>query len=138
MPCDATRIGRFRTAIGEAWVEELLKATIDTAVQCKAVRPAEFERVIVDTTVQEKAVAHPVDSRLLEIARAKIVQAAQCVGVALKQTFVKEGKELRRKAGGYAQAVPSIASAPSSVSCCAKLVANWKLQPANRRATSPN
>jgi IS5 family transposase len=85
-------------------VEELLKATIDTAVQTKAVRPAEFERVIVDTTVQEKAIAHPVDSRLLEIARAKVVQAAKRVGISLKQTFIQEGKELRRKAGGYAHA----------------------------------
>jgi IS5 family transposase len=104
LPCDATQVGRFRTAIGEAGVEELLKATIDTAVASQAVRPAEFERLIVDTTVQEKAIAHPVDSRLLEIARAKVVQAAQRVGIALKQTFVKEGKELRRKAGGYAHA----------------------------------
>jgi IS5 family transposase len=104
LPCDGTQIGRFRTAIGEAGVEELLKATIDTAVQSRAIRPAEFERVIVDTTVQEKAIAHPVDSRLLEIARAKVVQAAKRVGIALKQTFVKEGKELRRKAGGYAHA----------------------------------
>jgi hypothetical protein len=56
LPCDANQIGRFRIAIGEAGVEELLKATIETAVQTKAVRPAEFERVIVDTTVQEKAI----------------------------------------------------------------------------------
>ena len=104
LPCDATQIGRFRKAIGEAGVEELLKATIDTAVTTKAVRPAEFERVIVDSTVQEKAIAHPVDSRLLEIARAKVVQAAKFAGVLLKQTFVKEGRELRRKAGGYAPA----------------------------------
>ena len=104
LPCDATQVGRFRTAIGEAGVEELLKATIDTAVSTKAVRPAEFERIIVDSTVQEKAIAHPVDSRLLEIARGKVVQAAKFAGIALKQTFVKEGKELRRKAGGYAHA----------------------------------
>lgn len=104
LPCDATQIGRFRSAIGEAGVEELLKATIDTALTTKAVRPAEFERVIVDTTVQEKAIAHPVDSRLLEIARAKVVQAAKRSGIALKQTFVKEGQALRRKAGGYAHA----------------------------------
>lgn len=103
-PCDATQIGRFRSAIGEAGVEELLKATLDTAVATKAIRPNEFERVIVDTTVQEKAIAHPVDSRLLEIARAKVVQAAQHAGIVLKQTFAKEGKELRRKAGGYAHA----------------------------------
>lgn len=104
LPCDATQVGRFRTAIGEAGVEELLKATIDTAVSTKAVRPAEFERIIVNSTVQEKAIAHPVDSRLLEIARGKVVQAAKFAGIMLKQTFVKEGRELRRKAGGYAHA----------------------------------
>lgn len=104
LPCDATQIGRFRKAIGEAGVEELLKASIDTAVQTKAVHPSEFERVIVDTTVQEKAVAHPVDSRLLEIARSQLVKAAQAVGISFKQTYAKECKQLRRKAGGYAHA----------------------------------
>jgi IS5 family transposase len=104
LPCDATQVGRFRSALGEAGVEELLKATIDTAVASKAIKPAEFERVIVDTTVQEKAVAHPVDSRLLEVARHKVVAAAKRAGIALKQTFVKEGKSLRRRAGGYAHA----------------------------------
>lgn len=103
-PCDATQIGRFRRAIGEAGVEELLKATIDTAVTTKAVRPNEFERVIVDSTVQEKAIAFPTDSRLLEIARHKVVMAAKAVGIALKQTFAREGKSLRRRAGGYAHA----------------------------------
>lgn len=103
-PCDATQIGRFRTAIGEAGVEELLKATIDTAVATKAVRPNEFERVIVDSTVQEKAIAFPTDSRLLEIARHKVVTAAKFAGIALKQTFAAEGRTLRRRAGGYAHA----------------------------------
>ena len=104
LPCDATQIGRFRSCLGEAGVEELLKATIDTAVASKAIKPAEFERLIVDTTVQEKAIAHPVDSRLLEIARHKVVAAAKRAGITLKQTFVREGKTLRRKAGGYAHA----------------------------------
>lgn len=103
-PCDATQLGRFRQAIGEAGVEALLKATIETAVTTQAVRPNEFERVIVDSTVQEKAIAHPVDSRLLEIARAKVVAAAKAAGISLKQTFAQAGKELRRKAGGYAHA----------------------------------
>ncbi len=62
LPCDATQIGRFRNDIGEAGVEELLKATIDTAVTAKAMSPKEFERIIVDSTVQEKAIAHPVDT----------------------------------------------------------------------------
>ena len=104
LPCDPTQIGRFRTMIGEAGMETILKATIDTAVSCKAIKPAEFERIIVDTTVQEKAIAYPVDSRLLEIARYKIVKAAKGCGIALRQSFAKEGKTLRRKAGGYAHA----------------------------------
>jgi IS5 family transposase len=104
LPCDATQIGRFRGALGEAGVEELLKASIDTAVAAKAIKPVEFERVIVDTTVQEKAIAHPVDSRLLEIARHKVVAAAKRCDITLKQTFAKEGQELRRKAGGYGHA----------------------------------
>jgi IS5 family transposase len=104
LPCDHTQIGRFRRALGEAGVEQLLKTTIEAAVGMKAIKPVEFERVIVDTTVQEKAIAHPVDSRLLEIARHKVVSAAKRAGLALKQTFAKEGKELRRRAGGYAHA----------------------------------
>jgi transposase, IS5 family len=104
LPCDPTQIGRFRGDLGEEGLEQLLKATIDTAVAIKAVKPKALERVIVDTTVQEKAIAHPVDSRLLEIARHKVVNAAKRAGIQLKQTFAKEGKELRRRAGGYAHA----------------------------------
>ena len=44
LPCDATQIGRFRTAIGEEGLEQLLKFTIQTAVEMKAIKPAELER----------------------------------------------------------------------------------------------
>jgi len=104
LPCDATQIGRFRSALGEDGLERLLKTTIDAAMDMKAIKPAAFERVIVDSTVQEKAIAHPVDSRLLEIARHKVVTAAKRAGILLKQTFAREGKLLRRKASGYAHA----------------------------------
>jgi len=103
-PCDATQIGRFRRAIGEQGMQAILKATIDTALELKAIKPVEFERIIVDTTVQEKAISYPVDARLLEIARHKIVAQAKRCGIALRQSFAKEGKQLRRKAGGYAHA----------------------------------
>jgi IS5 family transposase len=104
LPCDPTNLVRFRQALGEAGVEELLATTMAAAVQMKAVKPAEFERVIVDTTVQEKAIAYPTDSRLLEVARARLVQLAQRAGLVLKQTYEREGRRLRRRAGGYAHA----------------------------------
>ena len=60
--------------------------------------------MIVDSTVQEKAIAHPTDSRLLETARIKLVAAAKDAGISLKQTFAKEGEQLCRQAGRYAHA----------------------------------
>lgn len=104
VPCDATQIGRFRRVLGEAGVEQLLKSTIEAAVTMGAVKKTEFERVIVDSTVQSKAIAHPTDSRLLEVARDKIVRLAKRAGIELKQTHEREGRTLRRRAGGYAHA----------------------------------
>ena len=104
LPCDATQIGRFRRALNEAGVEALLAKTIETAVSLGAIKKSEFEHIIVDTTVQEKAIAHPTDSRLLDVARRKIVLVAKRAGIQLKQTFEREGKTLCRRAGGYAHA----------------------------------
>ncbi len=130
LPCDATQIGRFRTAIGEEGLEQLLKFTIQTAVEIKAIEPAQLERVIVDSTVQEGAIAHPVDSRLLEMARYKVVKAAKAAGIALKQTFAAEGKELQRKAGGYAE--PGLKACLDGF-CLAKGWASGPTRPARPR-----
>ena len=103
-PCDPTQIGRFRTAIGEAGLAEILARTVNTAVALQAITPKELETIIVDSTVQEKAIAHPTDSRLLEMARIKLALIAKRAGIVLKQSFQKEGKTLRFRAGGYAHA----------------------------------
>ncbi|KWH08126.1 hypothetical protein WT59_23670 [Burkholderia territorii] len=126
LPCDPTNPCRFCLAIGEAGVEELLTATIAVAADMNAVAPDEFKRIIVDTTVQEKAVAFPSDSRLLEVARAKLVVLAQRAGIVHKQTYEREGKRLRRHAGGYAHAKQYKRLGPAlkrparfSADCCA-------------------
>ena len=104
LPCDPSQISRFRRVLGECGVEQLLKTTIETAVAIGAVKKSEFERVIVDTTVQSKAIAHPTDSRLLEVAREKVARLAKRAGIKLRQTHEHEGRALRRRAGGYAHA----------------------------------
>lgn len=103
-PCDPTQLGRFRKALGEEGVEELLARTMEVAVTLKLIARKELARVIVDSTVQEKAVAHPTDSKLLETARVKVVEAAKANGIELKQTYAKEGRHLSFKAGRYAHA----------------------------------
>jgi transposase, IS5 family len=85
-------------------VEELLAKTIEAAVSMKAIAPKDLERVIADSTVQEKAIAFPSDSRLLDVARRKLVLIAKRVGVVRRQAFEKESRSLKRRAGGYAHA----------------------------------
>jgi IS5 family transposase len=82
--CDPTQLGRFRKALGEEGVEELLACTMEVAVTLKLIAKKELTRVIVDSTVQEKAVAHPTDSKLLETVRSKVVEAAKANGIELK------------------------------------------------------
>jgi IS5 family transposase len=109
-PCDPTQLGRFgktpsqRKALGEQGVEELLARTMEVAVTLKLIAKKELTRVIVDSTVQEKAVTHPTDSKLLETARSKVVEVAKAEGIELKQTYAKEGQLLGYKAGRYAHA----------------------------------
>jgi hypothetical protein len=62
----------------------------------KSSRNIDLERVIVNAAVQEKAIAHLLDSRLLEIARHKFVSAVKHVRIELKQTTAKVSKTLRR------------------------------------------
>ena len=62
----------------------------------------ELSQIIVDSTVQEKAITHPTDSKLLQAARAKLVESAQEEGISLKQTYAKESQVLGYRAGRYA------------------------------------
>ena len=103
-PCDPTALVHFRKALGEEGVEALLQQTINVAVTLKLIAKASLATVIVDSTIQHKAIAYPTDSKMLETARSKLVEAAKAQGIELKQTFAKEGAHLTRKAGRYAHA----------------------------------
>ena len=48
--------------------------------------------------------AYPTDSRLLEIARHKLVKAAKAEGIVLRQSYARIGPALKFKAGRYAHA----------------------------------
>lgn len=104
LPCDASTLVKFRQLLGEEGAEALLAQTLHVAIDLELIKPQQLTQVVVDSTVQHKAIAHPTDSRLLEVARTKLVQAARKAGISLKQTFAKEGRELNRKAGRYAHA----------------------------------
>jgi IS5 family transposase len=95
-------LGQF--SVGVNSVEALLQRTIDVALTIKLIFKASLSTVIVDSTIQHKAIAYPTDAKMLETARTKLVAAAKDQGIELKQAFAKEGNHLCRKAGRYAHA----------------------------------
>ncbi|WP_157646020.1 IS5 family transposase, partial [Burkholderia ubonensis] len=103
-PIDPSSLTRWRKRLGEAGVEELLAETIEAAKRAKVIKSASLKRVIVDTTVMEKAVAHPTDSRLLERCREHLVKAAARHGLTLRQNYNREAPRLASQIGRYAHA----------------------------------
>ena len=83
-PLDPTCLVKWRQRIGSAGMEKLLKGTIETAKSKKYVTEKHLERVNVDTTVQEKAIAFPTDSRLYHKACRILVKLAKKQGIDLR------------------------------------------------------
>jgi IS5 family transposase len=95
-PIDPSSLTRWRKRIGEEGVETMLMVTIDAARTIGLLRAASVDRVIVDTTVMPKAIAHPTDSRLLEKSRQHLVRLAAEHGIPLRQNYNREGPEAGR------------------------------------------
>lgn len=104
LPFDRSSITRWRQRMGEEKLIALLQESLATATRTGAAKPADFTRVIVDTTVQPKAIAFPTDARLLHRARERLVRLAQKHGVALRQSYVRVGKVALIRYQRYAHA----------------------------------
>ena len=103
-PIDPSSMTRWRQRVGEEGVEWLLTETIETARRGKMVKAKSFEKIIIDTTVMEKAVAYPTDSRLLERGRQHLVKLASALGITLRQNYNREAPRLATQVGRYAHA----------------------------------
>jgi IS5 family transposase len=97
-------MSRWRKRDGAERQEKLLETTIHTALAMKAVRPHELEKINIDTTVQEKAIAFPTDARLYHKMRVALVRRAQSLGIRLRQNYRFKGKKLLARQGRYAHA----------------------------------
>ena len=70
----------------------LLQESLHAATGLGAAKPSDFTRVIVDSTVQPKAIAFPIDAKLMQRARERLVRRAGQHCVALSQSFSRVGK----------------------------------------------
>jgi transposase, IS5 family len=94
-PIDPSQMTRFRHRIGADGATYLLKLTIDASLQLALLKTCDIEEVIIDTTVQVKAIAPPTDTQLCFKARVSLTRIAQKCGIKLKQSFVRIGKKTR-------------------------------------------
>jgi IS5 family transposase len=103
-PIDPSSMTRWRKRVGEAGAEAMLRETIETGLELRAIKGSQLARVNVDTTVQEKHVRFPTDARLYDRARARLVAAAERREIKLRQSYRRVGKRLLRQVNRYMHA----------------------------------
>ena len=104
IPLDPSSLVRWRRRVGPLGMEKLLKETIETAKRKGVMKARQLERVNVDTTVQEKAVAFPTDARLYHKMRRALVRMAKREGIELRQSFERLSKRALQMQGRYSHA----------------------------------
>ena len=104
LPFDRSSLTRWRQRMGAERLAALLQESLATAARTEAMKPSDLSRVVIDTTVQEKAVAFPTDARLLHRARERLVRLAKKLGVVLRQSYARVGKFALIKHQRYAHA----------------------------------
>lgn len=102
LPCHPTSLVKWRKRVGSGGMEQLLKHAIKTAMQCRALPHNDIAQVIVDTTVQEKAIAYPTDARLYDKARRMLVRVARQHQVKLRQSYARVGHRTFVRQSRYA------------------------------------
>ena len=103
-PFDRSSLTRWRQRMGEEKLVALIQESLNAATRTGAAKPSDFSKVIVDTTVQPKAVAFPTDAKLMHRARERLVRLALKHGVRLRQSYVRVGKRALMAYQRYAHA----------------------------------
>lgn len=89
-PCSSTELVHFRQRIGETGVQKIFAESVRLHG-----RHAEASEVHIDSTVQEKNITYPTDSKLAIKIINRLNKLAKKYGIQQRRTYVKEVKELR-------------------------------------------
>jgi IS5 family transposase len=104
LPFDRSSLTRWRQRLGEEQLVALIQESLSVAHKTGALETKDLERVVVDTTVQPKAVAHPTDARLMHRAIVKLVALARRHDVPLRQSYLRVAKRAAIMVGRYTHA----------------------------------
>src|SRR5215212_1918401 len=104
LPFDRSSLTRWRQRMGEDKLIVLRQESLAVATRVGAAKPADFRQVIIDTTVQEKAITFPTDAKLMHRARERLVRLAKKHEVSLRQSYARVGKRALIQYQRYAHA----------------------------------
>ncbi len=90
-PCAASDLVYFRKRIGEQGIEKIFKHSID-----KHRNDGQDPDVSIDSTVQEKNITYPTDSKLQKKIIDKCVKIAKKEGIVLRRSYKRTSKQLVR------------------------------------------
>ena len=116
-PFDPTELVKFRKRMGEQGMERILKLSIDLFEE----KEIQEKRILVDSTVQEKNITFPTDTKLQKKIVEKCRDIAAKEGIVLRQSYKRTLKQLmidqrfrdhpkrRKKANAAARKIKTIA-----------------------------
>lgn len=103
-PLDSSSMSKWRKRLKKFNLEKLLEETINIGLKTKTIKQKDLNKAIIDTTVQEKAIAYPTDAKLYHRARVLLVVLARKHGIRLRQSYVRLGKQALFRSSNYARA----------------------------------
>ena len=104
LPINSSSLTRFRKRLGPGGFEKLFKQVLETAKRSGHLRKSHLNKVNIDTTVQEKAIAFPTDARLYHKMRDRLVRAARERNIDLRQSYSRVSKKTLMQQGRYSHA----------------------------------
>ena len=103
-PINPSSMTKWRNRIKSDGLEKLLDETIQAGLKMKVIKESQFKRLVADTTVQEKSISFPTDSKLHNKMRDTLVEKARNCGLSLRQSYVRVGRRALVMQSRYARA----------------------------------
>ena len=103
-PIQRSSMTHWRKRVGETFFEKLLQESLRIAFDTKALKTNQLKRIVVDTTVQPKAVSFPTDVGLMKTAINSLTALAKKHHLNLRQTYERVVKRAAIKSGRYRHA----------------------------------
>ena len=105
-PHERSSMTHWRNRVGDKSLEKILQESLIVALKTDALKPHDLQKIVVDTTVQEKAITYPTTAKLhykaIERLNAAIAQENETV--TLRQSFIRVAKQAVIKVQRYRHA----------------------------------